>query len=119
MVKNDPATWPASMVDSFIAMWNAYKPMAEMIEAFKMGKDSICEAARKLQLSNRNKSHFEQIRPRKKRGEVSVHAAENIRPCLMCGRQFHSDGNHNRLCPSCITESRRSNTGYDEHRLAL
>ena len=114
MIKNDPSTWPYDSVQRFIAMWNADEPILEIRIIFNMGKDSIYSAAKKLRLKSRNITPFGQARPRKKAPPI-----EGEIPCLGCGRPFSSEGTHNRLCPSCITESRRSNTGYDEHRLVL
>ncbi len=42
-------------------------------------------------------------RPRKKQGAAVP--IKRVRPCLCCGRQFNSDGPHNRLCGSCRLKS--------------
>jgi Zn finger protein HypA/HybF involved in hydrogenase expression len=49
----------------------------------------------------------------KRLGEMRKPPAAGPRPCIKCKREFHSKGDHNRLCPNC-RESNARLTCYSE-----
>ena len=121
MVKNDPSTWPRGSVRLFVKMWVDGEPASKMCDEFNMKKDSLYSAARKLQLRSRHQTPFGQSKPRNKVAEIPQ---ENIGPekmmkCLTCGRQFLSEGSHNRRCVSCKAIDKHLDTGLNEHTLVL
>lgn len=47
------------------------------------------------------KSRYEPSYRGPRAGIVYMRADARTRPCLRCGRDFDSEGNHNRLCDNC------------------
>lgn len=59
--------------------------------------------------------------PPRARSRMRIRSGRKIRSCLMCGKNFKSEGPHNRRCPRCnyILEHAREGTYYEPRIYSL
>lgn len=99
-------SWTEHEVDTLIKLWIKGQSVDDISVRLQRTSMSVQVKASRLNLPPRDGP----------RGRLKA----RVRPCLVCGTQFFSDGPHHRICDACkkCEDWQSGESGYDTRHIA-